>query len=114
MDEQSKSKAQRFTASTLSPYHGSLRKRLELSFVHMPVQPEGKEKNQVCQLHRWAYRRSLGNNQEQLFKNSIPDGARKNVMYYKICDVKICLWYWKIFHTCAHLERKIETILKLK
>ena len=91
VDDQSKSKARRFTASTLSPYHGSLRKRLELSFVQMPVQPEGKEKKQVCQLHRWAYRRSLGNDEQVLFKNSIPDGAQKNVMYCETCGVKICL-----------------------
>ena len=80
----------------------------------MPVKPEGVDKNQVCQLHYCTYRRLLGNDAASLLKNGIPDGAQKNVMYCEECGVKNCLRCWKIFHTCAHLEPKIETILKLR
>ena len=94
-------KAPRFSAKSLSPNRGALKKRLDTSLHHIPVPPTFWK---VCQLHRWA---SLEKN-----KLKSPVGARSGLMHCKACSVNICLHCWEMYHTCADLTSKIDVIIK--
>ncbi len=77
----------------------------------MPIPPDGVEKNQVCQLHRWTHRENLGKDEDTLNKFLIPVGAHKSVIYCEIPKVELYLHCWKIFHTCEAIENQISTVL---
>ena len=100
----------KFTTQTLRE-NGALKVRLDNSFAHTPVQPNGKP-GQACQLHRWASRQVLTEKEKE--GNPLPSGARKNVMTCETCHVKLCLACWKTFHTCKHVNLQVNNILSNK
>ena len=100
--------AVRFTEYALDPEKGTLKKRLDMSFAHMPVPADGSN----CQLHRWAAR--IGLSSEQAKKSPLPEGARKHVMKCETCNVKLCVRSWKTFHTVGDLKKKKDEILGKK
>ena len=97
-----KRKAVRFNDKSLHPITGSLRNHLDTSFCHLPMTfSEIETKSLRCQLHRWIDR-----NIE--YKHS--------VMVCTYCNVSLCVYCYKVFHTMKHVNslKKYTTDLILK
>ena len=97
-------RAPRLNTNALSPGKGRMKKRLETSLGHYPCIPVGKKAHRVCQLHRWAYSESGG-------ENEIPSGARLNVFECSSCRFKLCIPCFRIYHECSDLGETIDEIL---
>ena len=84
-------------------------KRLDTTCCHFPTAvEEGKRKTTVCQLHRLA---NASINKD----NSLPAGARKEVMVCQTCDAALCVRCWESFHTiptfeCPEFERVLHDL----
>ena len=94
-------KAPRFSAKSLSPNRGALKKRLDTLLQHMPLPPTSRK---VCQLHRWAALEKT--------RLKTPGGACSGLMHCNACGVNICLHCWEMYHTCEDLTSKIDIILE--
>ena len=103
LDEAGTPKAPRFSFNALCPTAGKLRKRLDTTLTHMPVEPSVAPANRVCQLHRWAAREEGKN---------IPPGARgHSVAQCKACGVNLCIRCFEMYHTEMFPESKLGDIL---
>ena len=83
-------KAIRFNEKTLNPVTGSLKIRLDTSYSHLPKPNLDviKKSSFRCQLHRF-YNRSIE--------------YTDRVMVCETCNVSLCLYCYKGFHTQKHV-----------
>ena len=97
----------KMSKNSLHPMEGAFKIRLVQTIEHLPVTPPPKANDHhICQLHRFAH--------NTVYKdNSIPSGARSNVLYCTGCKVNLCLNCFYLFHKTEEVADKIGKILQL-
>ena len=108
----SKKRALKIDNKALTPTRGRMKVRLDTSRNHMPLVPQGKPHNNVCQLHRWVDKElNPITDVKGRKKNTKPAGARTNVMICTVCNVNLCIRCWENFDAKERLRYYIPGIL---
>ncbi len=102
------------TNKGLDPVSGKLRMRLDSSLPHLCVPVDEGRRGVVCQLHRWAFRRSLESAGMKDEPTDVPPGAKKKVVRCKTCGINLCVRCWEIFHKEKDMEVVVYNILGAK